>query len=101
LVPIRRHTYTEISCNGDMRNGIRYLVDVEKGQVTGFFLDQKYNHAAVTRIAKGKHVPDCFTHTGFSDLNAALGGAEHVTCVDVSQSAVDMAKANGVRNGLE
>jgi len=82
-------------------NGIKYLVDVENGQKTGFFLDQKYNRAAVARIAKGKRVLDCFTHTGSFGLNAASGGAEHVTCVDISQSAIDMAKANAVRNGLD
>lgn len=82
-------------------NGVRYLVDVENGQKTGFFLDQKYNRAAVARIAKGKRVLDCFTYAGSFGLNAALGGAEHVTCVDVSQQAVDMAKANAVRNGLD
>jgi len=54
-------------------NGIKYLVDVENGQKTGFFLDQKYNRAAVARIAKGKRVLDCFTHTGSFGLNAALG----------------------------
>jgi 23S rRNA (cytosine1962-C5)-methyltransferase len=81
-------------------NGVRYLVDVENGQKTGFFLDQKYNRAAVARIAGGKRVLDCFTHTGSFGLNAAMGGAEHVTCVDVSQAAVDMAKANAERNGL-
>jgi len=82
-------------------NGVTYLVDVENGQKSGFFLDQKYNRAAVARIAKGKRVLDCFTHTGSFGLNAAMGGAEHVTCVDVSQSAIDMAKANAVRNGLD
>lgn len=82
-------------------NGIRYLVDVENGQKTGFFLDQKYNRAAVAKIAKGKRVLDCFTHTGSFGLNAAMGGAEHVTCVDVSQSAIEMAKENAIRNGLD
>ena len=82
-------------------NGVKYLVDVENGQKTGFFLDQKYNRAAVARIAKGKRVLDCFTHTGSFGLNAALGGAEHVTCVDISQSAIDMAKENALRNGLD
>ena len=75
-------------------NGIKYLVDVENGQKTGFFLDQKYNRLAVSKLAKGKRVLDCFTHTGSFALNAAMGGAAHVTAVDVSQSAVDMAKAN-------
>nr|WP_325252681.1 class I SAM-dependent rRNA methyltransferase [uncultured Oscillibacter sp.] len=82
-------------------NGIRYLVDVENGQKTGFFLDQKYNRRCVGRLAAGKTVLDCFTHTGSFALNAALGGAEHVTAVDVSETAVEMARANAARNGLE
>ena len=88
-------TVTEIE-----ENGIRYLVDFENGQKTGFFLDQKYNRLAVAKIARGKKVLDCFTHTGSFALNAALGGAESVTAVDISQSAIDMAKANAERNGL-
>ena len=81
-------------------NGIFYAVDVENGQKTGFFLDQKYNRRAVARLAKGRRVLDCFTHTGSFALNAALGGAEHVTAVDVSESAVAMAEANAKRNRL-
>ena len=81
-------------------NGVRYLVDVENGQKTGFFLDQKFNRQAVARLAPGKTVLDCFTHTGSFALYAALGGAKHVTAVDVSQAAVDMARANAERNGL-
>ena len=80
------------------------LVDVvsEKGKYlgTGFFLDQKFNRLAVARLARGKRVLDCFTHTGSFALNAAKGGAEHVTAVDVSESAVQMARANAQRNGL-
>ena len=82
-------------------NGVYYSVDVENGQKTGFFLDQKYNRLAVAKLAKGKKVLDCFTHTGSFALNAAFGGAEHVTAVDVSAAAIDMAKANAVRNGLD
>jgi 23S rRNA (cytosine1962-C5)-methyltransferase len=81
-------------------NGIKYLVDVENGQKTGFFLDQKYNRRAVARIARGRTVLDCFTHTGSFALNAALGGAAAVTAVDVSEEAVAMARANAERNGL-
>ena len=81
-------------------NGIFYDVDFENGQKTGFFLDQKYNRRAVARLARGRRVLDCFTHTGSFALNAARGGAEHVTAVDVSQAAVDMARANAARNGL-
>ena len=72
-------------------NGVYYRVDVENGQKTGFFLDQKYNRLAVARLARGRRVLDCFTHTGSFALNAARGGAEHVTAVDISQSAIDMA----------
>ena len=82
-------------------NGIYYAVDVENGQKTGFFLDQKYNRLAVAKLAKGRRVLDCFTHTGSFALNAAKGGAKHVTAVDVSVSAIEMAKANARRNGLE
>lgn len=81
-------------------NGVYYAVDAENGQKTGFFLDQKYNRRAVMKLAKGKTVLDCFTHTGSFALNAALGGAVHVTAVDVSQTAIDLARANAERNGL-
>ena len=81
-------------------NGVRYTVDVENGQKTGFFLDQKYNRAAVARLAQGKRVLDCFTHTGSFALNAAKGGAAHVTAVDVSETAVEMARLNAERNGV-
>lgn len=82
-------------------NGIEYTVDFVNGQKTGFFLDQKYNRRAVARLAKGHTVLDCFTHTGSFALNAAKGGAKHVTAVDVSQFAVDCAAENARRNGLD
>lgn len=89
-------TVTEIC-----ENGINYSVDVENGQKTGFFLDQKYNRQAVARIAKGKHVLDCFTHTGAFALNAAAGGAASVTAVDVSAEAVRMTGINAEKNGFK
>ena len=82
-------------------NGIKYSVDIENGQKTGFFLDQKYNRQAAAKIAKDKTVLDCFTHTGSFGLNCAAGGAKHVTSVDISSQAIDMARANAVRNNLE
>ncbi len=84
-----------------VENGIRYDVDYINGQKTGFFLDQKYNRLAVRRIAKGRRVLDCFTHTGAFALNAAMGGAEKVAAVDISASAIELAKANAARNGIE
>jgi len=89
-------TVTEIC-----ENGVYYAVDVENGQKTGFFLDQKYNRLAVARLARGRRVLDSFTHTGSFALNAALGGAEHVTAVYVSAPAIEMARANARRNALE
>ena len=83
-----------------VENGIKYTVDVENGQKTGFFLDQKYNRRAVARLAKGKSVLDCFTHTGSCALNAAKGGAARVTAVDVSEAAVEMARVNAEKNGV-
>lgn len=80
---------------------MRYHVDFENGQKTGFFLDQKYNRRAVANIARGRRVLDCFTHTGSFALNAAAGGAEHVHAVDISQLAVDMAESNARLNGFE
>ncbi len=82
-------------------NGIKYEVDYINGQKTGFFLDQKYNRLAAAKIAKGKKVLDCFTHTGAFALNCAYAGAEHVTAVDVSESAVCLTRENARLNGLE
>ncbi len=82
-------------------NSIKYNVDFENGQKTGFFLDQKYNRLAVLKFAKGKTVLDCFTHTGSFALNAALGGAKSVTAVDISADAVKLAEENAELNGIE
>ena len=93
--PLPESTQAEI-----VENGIRYLVDFENGQKTGFFLDQKYNRAAAARIAPGKSVLDCFTHTGSFGLNCAKAGAKRVHSVDVSETAIACAKENAARNGL-
>lgn len=84
-----------------VENGIRYRVDFINGQKTGFFLDQKYNRQAVARLSMGRTVLDCFTHTGSFALNAARGGAKHVTAVDVSEFAVRCAAENARLNGLD
>ena len=81
-------------------NGIKYDVDYIDGQKTGFFLDQKYNRAAAARLAEGRRVLDCFTHTGAFALNCAAGGAEHVTAVDISASAIEQTKKNAAMNNL-
>ena len=96
--------YKDKDANGIVQiseNGIKYNVDIEHGQKTGFFLDQKYNRLAVSKLAKGKTVLDCFTHTGSFALNAAKGGASSVVAVDVSQEAIDNARENAKINGLD
>lgn len=82
-------------------NGVKYYVDVEEGQKTGFFLDQKYNRLAIQRLCKGARVLDCFTHTGSFALNAGLGGAKEVIGVDASELGVEQAGKNAELNGLE
>ena len=82
-------------------NGVYYRVDVENGQKTGFFLDQKYNRRAAAQLAPGKHVLDCFTHTGAFGLNCAAAGAASVVSVDVSEDALATARHNAELNGLQ
>ena len=87
-----------------VENGVRYLVDVEDGQKTGFFLDQKYNRLAVQNLCKKtqpERVLDCFTHTGSFALNAGIAGSGHVLGVDASELAVEQARENARLNGLE
>ena len=82
-------------------NGLKLHVDVENGQKTGYFLDQKSNRVLLRKLAHGKTVCDCFSHTGGFALNAAYGNAKHVTAVDVSQTALDQGYRNAKLNGLE
>ncbi len=84
-----------------IENGIIYDVDYINGQKTGFFLDQKYNRLAIRKIAKGRRVLDCFTHTGSFALNAKMGGAEYVNAVDISEEALNTAKKNAELNSLD
>ena len=83
-----------------VENGVKYIVDVQDGQKTGFFLDQKYNRLAVQRLCKGKKVLDCFTHTGSFALNAGVAGAESVLGVDASELGIAQARENAELNGL-
>lgn len=84
-----------------VENGVRYIVDIEEGQKTGFFLDQKYNRAAIKPICKDARVLDCFTHTGSFALNAGLAGAKSVLGVDASELGVAQAEENAKLNGLD
>ncbi|WP_026659405.1 class I SAM-dependent rRNA methyltransferase [Butyrivibrio sp. AC2005] len=82
-------------------NGVKYYVDVENGQKTGFFLDQKNNRKAIASLCKGKKVLDCFTHTGSFGLNCAKAGAKSVLAVDASDVGCLQAEENAKLNGLE
>lgn len=83
-----------------IENGVHYMVDVQDGQKTGFFLDQKYNRLAIQRLCPGKKVLDCFTHTGSFALNAGIAGASSVLGVDASELGVAQAEENAALNGL-
>ncbi len=82
-------------------NGVKYYVDYVDGQKTGYFLDQRFNRELVGKIAKGKKVLDCFTHTGSFGLNCAINGAIKVVSVDVSPLAIEQSKRNAKLNNLE
>ncbi|MGB4984155.1 MAG: class I SAM-dependent rRNA methyltransferase [Erysipelotrichaceae bacterium] len=82
-------------------NGLLINVDIENGQKTGYFLDQKANRVLLRNISYGKKVLDCFSHTGGFALNAAYGGACKVVAVDVSQKALDKGYENAVLNGID
>ena len=82
-------------------NGLKLHIDLENGQKTGYFLDQKENRAAIRRYAKGKKVLDCFCNQGGFSLNAALGGAKEVIAADVSETALETVRRNAKTNGLD
>ena len=84
-----------------VENGVKYMVDVEDGQKTGFFLDQKYNRLAIQKLCKDAKVLDCFTHTGSFALNAGIAGAKEVIGVDASDLGCRQAEENAKLNGLE
>jgi 23S rRNA (cytosine1962-C5)-methyltransferase len=82
-------------------NSLRFKVDLEKGQKTGLFLDQRINHAIVRSLAQGRRVLDLFTYAGGFALHAAAGGAARVVAVDSSAPALDQARTNRSLNGLD
>lgn len=86
-------------------NGIKLRVDLENGQKTGYFLDQKTNRAALDKYVKDKRVLDCFSHTGGFALNAINFGAKFATAVDISEKAcndiLENAKLNNFENKID
>lgn len=84
-----------------LENGLSMLVDLAEGQKTGYFLDQKANHAALRPFVQGKRVLDCFSYVGGFALNAAAGGASEVIAVDISEAALELGRRNADLNQLE
>lgn len=82
-------------------DGLVYEVDVGGGQKTGFFLDQREQHLAVAKLARGRRVLDACTNQGAFALQCARAGAEYVEAVELAAGALERARANGARNGLE
>ena len=83
-----------------LENGIPFYADVEHGQKTGFFYDQRENRRLLQSLVKDAEVLDCFCHTGSFTVHAALYGAKKVTAVDISEQAVELAKRNAELNGV-
>lgn len=82
-------------------NGLRFHVDIENGQKTGYFLDQQDNRRAIQHIVKDSDVLGVFTYTGTFEIHAAHYGAKSVLGLDISESAVAQANENAALNGLE
>jgi 23S rRNA (cytosine1962-C5)-methyltransferase len=82
-------------------NGLKFHVDIENGQKTGYFLDQQDNRRAIQHIVKGAEVLGAFTYTGTFEIHAAHYGAKSVLGLDISENAVQQANKNAQLNGLE
>jgi 23S rRNA (cytosine1962-C5)-methyltransferase len=82
-------------------NGLRFNVDLENGQKTGYFLDQHDNRSSIRHIVKGAEVLGAFTYTGSFEIHAAHYGAKSVLGLDISENAVVQANLNASLNGLE
>ncbi len=81
-------------------NGLRFIVDVRRGQKTGFFIDQRDNRSLIARISRGRSVLNLFSYTGGFSVAALAGGALEAVSVDVSAPAIQMAERNALLNGL-
>jgi 23S rRNA (cytosine1962-C5)-methyltransferase len=82
-------------------NGLKFRVDLENGQKTGYFLDQQDNRRAIRNIVKGAEVLGAFTYTGTFEIHAAHYGAKSVLGLDISENAVAQANKNVELNGLQ
>lgn len=84
-----------------VENGIKLIVDLENGQKTGYFLDQKENRDDLKFYVKDKTVLDCFCNEGGFSLCAKKYGAKEVTAIDISKTAIELVEKNAELNALE
>ena len=82
-------------------NGLKFHVDIENGQKTGYFLDQQDNRRAIQHIVKGADVLEAFCYTGTFALHAAQYGAKSVLGLDISDNAITTARRNATLNGYD
>jgi 23S rRNA (cytosine1962-C5)-methyltransferase len=83
-----------------LENGISFYANVENGQKTGFFYDQRENRVLLKSVSKDADILDCFCHTGSFAVHAALYGAKKITSIDISEDAIALAKKNAALNGV-
>ncbi len=84
-----------------VEQGVRFLVDVQQGHKTGFYLDQRSNRHIVGQLARDREVLNCFCYTGGFSLHALAGGARHVTSIDSSAAALAWARHQLAHNGFD
>jgi 23S rRNA (cytosine1962-C5)-methyltransferase len=82
-------------------NGFKFVIDLRRGQKSGFFLDQRDNRAFLSTIARGKKILDCFSYSGAFSIYALGGGAKEVVSLDSSRPALELAERNLALNGFE
>ncbi|MEI6806310.1 MAG: class I SAM-dependent rRNA methyltransferase [Myxococcaceae bacterium] len=84
-----------------LENNIKFKINLEKGQKTGFFLDQRNNREYIRHVSAGKSVLNLFSYTGGFSVYAGLGGAKRVASLDISKGALELAEENWALNGLD
>jgi 23S rRNA (cytosine1962-C5)-methyltransferase len=105
-IPARKLEHLPLEPTGDQgtttirENGLKFLVEPASGQKTGFFLDQRENRAMARGLSGGRRVLNLFSYTGGFGVYAAAGGASEVENVDVSESAIALARRNHELNGV-
>lgn len=84
-----------------IENGVSFLAPIKTGQKTGWFYDHRESRAQLAPLVKGKRVLDIFSYVGGWGVQAAAAGASHVTCIDASASALEIARKNAALNGVD